>query len=97
MPISVSVSWLLRKRPCVTGLELGFKLQGLQPGERAELIAATVTRDGSRSEPLSPVAVEATAAKSIKKAIGMLISVRSGRKFKARDHLECIMMRMALT
>ena len=88
MPISVSVSRLPRKRPCGTRLKLGFKLQ---PGERAELIAATVTRDGSRSEPLSPVAVEATAAKSIKKAIGMLISVRSGRKFKARDHLERIM------
>ena len=94
VPISVSVSRLPRKRPCGTRLELGFKLQ---PGERAELIAATVTRDGSRSEPLSPVAVEATAAKSIKKAIGMLISVRSGRKFKARDHLERIMMRTALT
>ena len=87
MPISVSVSLLPRKRPCGTWLELGFKLQ---PGKRAELIAATVNRDGSRSEPLSPVAVEATAAKSIKKAIGMLISVRSGRKFKARDHLEII-------
>ena len=94
MPISVSVSRLQQKRPCGTRLELGFKLQ---PGERAEPIAATVTRDGSRSEPLSPVAVEATAAKSIKKAIGMLISVRSGRKFKARDHLERIMMRTALT
>ena len=46
---------------------------------------------------MCPVAVEATAAKSIKKAIGMLISVRSGRKFKARDHLERIMMRTALT
>ena len=90
MPISVSVSWLPQKRPCGTRLELGFKA-------RAEPIAATVTRDGSRSEPLSPVAVEATAAKSIKKAIGMLISVRSGRKFKARDHLERIMMRTALT
>ena len=95
MPISVSVSRLPRKRPCGTRLEL-FKFY-IQPGERAELIAATVTRDGSRSEPLSPVAVEATAAKSIKKAIGMLISVRSGRKFKSRDHLERIMMRTALT
>ena len=94
VPRSVSVSQLPQKRPCGTRLELGFKLQ---PGERAEPIAATVTRDGSRSEPLSPVAVEATAAKSIKKAIGMLISVRSGRKFKARDHLERIMMRTALT
>ena len=94
MPRSVSVSRLPRKRPCGTRLKLGFKLQ---PGERAELIAATVTRDGSRSEPLILVAVEVTAAKSIKKAIGMLISVRSGRKFKARDHLERIMMRTALT
>ena len=95
MPISVSVSRLPRKRPCVTRLKLGIKLQ---PGERAELIAATVTRDGSRSEPLRIlVAVEVTAAKSIKKAIGMLISVRSGRKFKARDHLERIMMRTAPT
>ena len=61
VPISVSVSRLPQKRPCGTRLELGFKLQ---PGERAEPIAATVTRDGSRSEQLSPVAVEATAAKS---------------------------------
>ena len=68
MSISVSVSRLPRKRPCGTRLELGFKLQ---PGERAEPIAATVTRDGSRSEPLNPVAIEATAAKPIKKAIGM--------------------------
>ena len=97
MPILVSVSRLPRKRPCGTRLKLGFKYSSYNPAsERSSFIAATVTRDGSRSEPLSPVAVEATAAKSIKKAIGMLISARSCRKFKARDHLERIMMRTAL-
>ena len=69
----------------------------IQPGERAELIAATVDRDGSRSEPQSSVDVEATASKPTETAFGVLFFLISDRIFKARAHLGRIMKRTPLT